>query len=259
MVETLDKAGKSAVVRGSAHTLHQQVLEQIRSAILFGQVPVGERLREVELAARLGVSRVPVREALRQLERESLVQSSPHRGTVVMGIDEQEVDLLYHFRSELEAFAVRAVTRRPNLPEIVGRLQGLLDAMRLGARTGDVVEIAENDLEFHRTIVAGSDYRILARVWRSMDGPIRARVHRALNGPYRHVLVSYTAESHQPVVAAVASGDEDRAATALREHILETRELIERGLSESADPSLARLAAPSSHNGESDPETLSRP
>jgi DNA-binding GntR family transcriptional regulator len=232
MVARLDTPKEAGFVRVDNRTLHHQVLEQIRNAIVFGQLPVGTRLREVELASRMGVSRVPIREALRQLERESLVQTFPHRGTVVSSIDDDEVEVLYRFRSELEAFAVKAVVRSPEACQVITRLNDLLESMRAGVRSGDLFAIAEHDLEFHRTIVAASGYKILGRVWRTMDGPIRARVQRALNGPFREKLVSYTAESHLPIVEAIASGDAERAAGAVKEHILETRKLIEAGLAD---------------------------
>jgi DNA-binding GntR family transcriptional regulator len=211
-------------------TLRQEVLEQVRRAILLGQLPVGRRLLEVELATRMGVSRIPVRDALRQLEHEGLVHSYPHRSAVVAAVDEDEVELLYHLRADLEAFAVQAVMRGSEAQAIISALQGLVEAMRAGVRASNLTEVADRDLDFHRTIVECSNYRTLARVWRSMDGPVRARLLRALTGPFQQDLVSYTAESHQPIVDAMASGDLEMASDALKHHVLETRTLVEGGL-----------------------------
>jgi DNA-binding GntR family transcriptional regulator len=210
--------------------LRHTVLEPIRNAILFGQLPVGERLMEAEIAEQMGVSRGPVREALQQLEREGLVLSYAHRGTVVTAVDEDEVDVLYHLRAELEGFAVQSLLRREASP-LIAALQVLVDAMRAAARTEQLADLAEKDLEFHRLIVDSSGHRILAAVWAGMDGPIRARLYRSLTGPFARELLGYTAESHQPIVDAMASGDSDCAVTSMKQHILETRRLIERGLS----------------------------
>lgn len=208
--------------------LRHRVLEPIRNAILFGQLPVGERLMEVEIAEQMGVSRGPVREALQQLEREGLVLSYAHRGTVVTAVDEDEVDVLYHLRAELEGFAVQSLMQRGAAP-FVDPLQRLVDAMRVAAQAEQLADLAEKDLEFHRLIVVGSDHCILAAVWSGMDGPIRARLYRSLTGPFAGELLGYTAESHQPIVDAMASGDGDRAVAAMKQHILETRRLIEKG------------------------------
>lgn len=211
------------------HTLRHAVLEPIRNAILFGQLPVGQRLLEAEIAAQMGVSRVPVREAFQQLAQEGLVATYPHRGTVVAAVDEDEVDELYYLRAELEGVALRRLMDRGQ-PDLAPTLQILVDAMRRGVEDGNLEELAEKDLDFHRCIVISSGYRTLARVWESMDGPIRARLYRSFVGPYRQELIRYTAESHQPVVDAIATGDPEAAVAALKHHILETRGLIEKGV-----------------------------
>lgn len=211
------------------HTLRHAVLEPLRNAILFGQIPVGQRLMEAEIAEKMGVSRIPVREALQQLAQEGLVVTHPHRGTVVAAVDEDEVDMLYHLRAELEGAALRALMLREHA-DLGPTLQILVDAMRRSVRENNLEGLAEKDLDFHRQIVVTSGYQTLARVWSSMDGPIRARLYRSFTGPFRQELIRYTAESHQPVVDAIATGDALTAVTVLKNHILETRSLIEKGV-----------------------------
>jgi DNA-binding GntR family transcriptional regulator len=210
-------------------TLRHAVLEPIRNAILFGQYPAGQRLLEAEIAEQMGVSRVPVREALHQLQHEGLVVTYPHRGTVVAAINDDEVDVLYHLRAELEGFALHRLMTQGR-PELAPSLQITVDAMRRGASAGDLAELAEKDVDFHRLIVMNSGYHTLERVWHSMDGPIRAWLYRSFVGPYWQELIHYTAESHQPVVDAVATGDPDTGVAALKRHILETRSLLEKGV-----------------------------
>lgn len=221
--------------RVNKNTLRHAVLVPIRNAILFGRFSVGQRLLEAEIAEQMGVSRVPVREALQQLENEGLVMSHPHRGTVVTTVNEDEVDVLYHLRAELEGFALRGLMAHGQ-PDLAPFLQILVDAMRRGAGAGDLAELAEKDLDFHRLIVVRSDFHTLERVWKSMDGPIRARLYRSFASPYRQDLIQYTAESHQPVVDAITTGDPDVAVAALKRHILETRSLIEEGVPVDARP-----------------------
>ena len=208
--------------------LREQVVTPIRNAILFGELPVGERLTETDLAEQMSVSRVPIREALRQLEHEGLIVSVPHRGAVVAAVDDAEVEALYHLRAELEAFAIVAAMQRSDGRLATG-LRATLTEMTTAAELGNQAGLAEADLEFHRQLVRASGYRILARVWSTMDGPVRARIHRLFQGPFQAELVGYTASSHAAIVGAVEAGDE-AAAAAIRQHILETRDLAERGV-----------------------------
>ena len=235
--------------------LRDEVLGPIRKAILFGELAVGERLIEEEIAAQMGVSRVPVREALRQLEHEGLIVSYPHRGAIVAAVDEDEVEELYQLRAELEAFAIAAATRTDPMG-LRERLRPLVEAMESDAARRDLTKLAELDLEFHHAIIDNSGYRILARVWQTMDGPVRARLHRILNESGEHEsgepaaspdpgaagapddssgatsvpsdLIWYTAISHRPILDAVVSGDPALAAAAVRHHVLETKDLTRR-------------------------------
>ena len=221
--------------RLNRNTLRHAILEPLRNAILLGQFPAGQRLLETEIAERMGVSRVPVREALQQLEHEGLVVSYPHRGTVVASISDDEVDFLYHIRADLEGFALRRLMARGR-PDLAPSLQIIVDAMRRGAAAGHLGELAEKDLEFHRLIVTGSEYHTLERLWQSMDGPIRAWLYRSFVGPHRQERIQYAADSHQPLVDVIATGDLDAAVAALERHILETRSLIEVGVRVDARP-----------------------
>lgn|GEM_PF-440665 len=239
-IKSIDRMNDKPATGGRIHfervtnqTLRHRVIEPIRNAILFGQMEAGQRLTETELAEEMGVSRVPVREALHQLEQEGLVISSPHRGTVVASIDEDEVDVLYQLRAELEGFTLRSVLERQGTVALGSSLAQLVEAMRKGASQGNLEELAERDLEFHRLIVASSGYPTLSRVWSSMDGPIRARLYRSFSGPFSGVLVRYAAESHQPIVDAILSEDVEVAVQFLKNHILETRRIIESGVDDS--------------------------
>jgi DNA-binding GntR family transcriptional regulator len=209
-------------------TLRDEVLLPLRKAILFGQIATGDRLVEAEIAGRMGVSRVPVREALAQLEREGLVEQFPHRGSIVAAVDEDEVDLLYFLRAELESYCIQSVMLCGGTADLLAELTTLLEQMRAAARNGKLYKLAEQDLAFHQAIVARSAYRTLGRVWNSMDGPVRARSLRIISGPGKEPLIAYTAESHRPIVDAVATGDPMRAVIAVKEHIIETRRLLDR-------------------------------
>lgn len=207
-------------------TLVEHALETIRRAIVHGELQPGQRLREEELAEQLGISRAPVREAMRALEYEGLVRSEPHRATYVAAPSEEEIEEIYRVRAEVESIAARrAALAVAAEPARLQHYQALLDRMRHSAAQRDLYELTAADLDFHRLILDDSGYTLLPRVWAAMFGLMRGRMSIILAEQPEGEIVSYTAESHAPVVAALATGDPEQAAAAIRRHILETLEL----------------------------------
>ena len=132
--------------------LRHEVLQGLRSGILSGEIAPGTRLLEVPLANELGVSRGPVREALRQLEQEGLVEFYPHRGAVVVGVADAEVETIYGIRALLEgrafARACRVVT-----DEELEALAATVEKMISASEAGDVAAVTEHDMRFHGRVV----------------------------------------------------------------------------------------------------------
>jgi len=89
--------------------LRQEVCDALRQAILAGDLPQGSRVLEAQVASSLGVSRAPVREALRQLVQEGLIEFYPHRGAVVVGLPDDEIDVIYQLRATIDAEAISRV------------------------------------------------------------------------------------------------------------------------------------------------------
>ncbi|HEX2515987.1 MAG TPA: GntR family transcriptional regulator [Chloroflexota bacterium] len=129
--------------------LSQQIAFTLRRAILHGRYRPGERLVEAEVAAALDVSRAPVRDALRQLVSEGLASAYPHRGAVVTPVSEDMVHDVFDVRARLEGLAATRVTA-----DELGRLEALIGAMEQSARSNEPGPQVEQDLEFHRTILA---------------------------------------------------------------------------------------------------------
>jgi len=207
--------------------LRQEVLTAIRAGIVSGEIPVGTRLLEGELSTRMGVSRAPIREALRQLEQEGLVESFAHRGVVVVGVPDDEIDALYELRATIEAKAIaRACVAATD--EDLAKLRGLLDEMRVAVEQWDIDAVAEIDLRFHGAIVALSGFSLLRTIWASLDGLVRVRSYQALERPgasaayFRRDSIA----SHERLADAIAARDPDRAAILVREHILEVAERL---------------------------------
>ena len=202
--------------------LRQDVLDAIRTGILAGEIQPGTHLLEADMAERMGVSRAPVREAIRQLEQEGLVEFFPHRGAVVVGVPEDEIDAIYELRALIEQKAIARACARV-AEEDLRQLQGYIDRMENALRARDVGEIAEQDLRFHGHIVELSGFELLRHIWRSLDGLVRVRSYQALDRPGRvaKYFMKGSIESHSVLLEALRDRDAERAAAAVREHILE--------------------------------------
>lgn len=210
--------------------LRHEVLQGLRSGILSGEIAPGTRLLEVPLAAELGVSRGPVREALRQLEQEGLVEFYPHRGAVVVGVADAEMATIYGIRGLLEerafAKACRVITD-DELDALAETVEKMIEA----SEAGDVAAVTEYDMSFHGRVVELSGFQYLRRLWTSIDGLVRLRtvndverLQQASAASAPDVLVPPSIE-HRALVAALRTR---RPATAAREARLHITRALER-------------------------------
>lgn len=145
---------------GSSHrTLRQRVAEEIHALIRSGELKPGERLVEDRLAEALGVSRNPVREAIRLLEATGLVEVRPRRGAYVATVDVDDLRQLLEVRSRLEGFAAELAALR-GTPDDVAAVRRWVSDGRAATKEGDVVRAAECHRSFHREIerIAGNRY-----------------------------------------------------------------------------------------------------
>jgi DNA-binding GntR family transcriptional regulator len=207
--------------------LRQEVLGALRAAILANTIPAGSRLLEAEVAQRMGVSRAPVREAIRHLEQEGLVEFFPHRGAVVVGLPEREVDAIFELRAIIEARATANVAGTAT-PEQLAELEALIEQMRLVLPSRDVEAIAEIDLRFHGLIVEWSGLTLLRHIWSSVDGLVRLRSYQALDRPGKaaRAFLANAASSHQALIEALRAGDPQAAAKAATEHVIDVPSML---------------------------------
>lgn len=177
-----------------------------------GELPPGHRLREIELSQRLGLSRTPVREALRTLETEGLVQHQPRLGAVVRVLDETEVMELYEMRAVLESTAARLAARMASSLEMKA-LHSLNQEM---AAAPDPHQAAALNRRFHRALVGAARNRFLTQAIESLAKTL------LILGPTTMLVNSRTAEAaseHGRVLAALSDRDEARAEAEMRTHI----------------------------------------
>ncbi|WP_206045684.1 GntR family transcriptional regulator [Nocardia mangyaensis] len=191
----------------------QQVCRALRDDIIRGDFVSGQRLTEDTLAERYGVSRVPVREALRTLEAEGFASSRPYAGTFVAELTEAEAADLLEIRALLEPLcASRAATRRS--PEQLGRLKELTSLGQAAVRDGRLDELARLNSRFHEVLAEASGSALLAQLITQLSWKI-AWVY-AVELPRR---AEDSWDEHEQICAALEAGDAERAHTVVAEHI----------------------------------------
>jgi DNA-binding GntR family transcriptional regulator len=211
----------SSTARGAARlprvqrtSVAESAYVAIRASVISGRFKAGERLVEARLAEELGVSRGPVREALRRLCEEGLLVDILHRGTFVREFGPHELVDIYNVRLGLESVAVRLMIRAGHPAT---RLAAQVDEMRSAARAGDIGELSALEVRFHKTLCELSDNPLLASVFRSISAHVQMAVAYD-NASYDDPL--QIAEEHTPILEAIDAGDETLAVRRVCEHIV---------------------------------------
>lgn len=143
--------------------LRDVVFNTLRQAILTGELKPGERLMEIHLANKLGVSRTPIREAIRKLELEGLVTMIPRRGAEVAQITEKSMNDVLEIRRALDALCVELACERIT-EEDLGRLKQACEAFEAAVRTKDIKKVAKADVELHDIIVQATGNQRLVQL-----------------------------------------------------------------------------------------------
>ncbi len=193
------------------------VADRIRTAIMRGTFPPGTQLGEVELAARLGVSRGPLREAMQRLVAEGLLRSERHRGLFVRDLDATDVRDIYHARASVER-AAGLLLVDGDREAAADRLVAALGAMEAAVRAGDPVAVADADHAFHAELVAASGSPRLRRMADVLL--VETRMCLAALQQTAPPADGLLAE-HRELCDAVRAGDRDRLTAALDAHMVD--------------------------------------
>jgi DNA-binding GntR family transcriptional regulator len=200
----------------------ERAYEVIRGGILDGTFGLGARLPEEDLAARAGVSRTPVREALRQLAAEGFVTFAPNRGAQVASWSEDDLEEIFQLRALLESYAASRAARRIDAARLLA-LHELADGMDAAARRGTAAaldRIAELNNRFHRAILTVADsQRLHALLDTVIVVPL---VHRTFHR-YTPAALRRSMHHHRELLAAFEAADSEWAATVMRTHVLAAR------------------------------------
>lgn len=205
-----------------ARTLAERVFQALQHAIVRGELPPGSKITEPGLAKNYGISRGPLREAMRRLEAHRLIERVPHVGARVVQLSMKELLELFDVREALEGMAARQAAAHMTAEEIAGLREVLaLHEQQSDLRRGESYYQREGDLDFHYRIVQGSHNRMLVtllcddlyylvRLYRTQFSASGGRPQRAL-------------VEHHRIVDAIEAGDGDLAEQLMRRHVSASR------------------------------------
>lgn len=198
--------------------LPQQVAQVLTDAILDGRLASGEQLVETKLQAEFGISRTPLREAFRELEKRGLVEIVPRKGAFVRQLSRQDIDDTFPVRAALEGLAARLTCARIT-PEVIDELGTALEGMRYASSRDDAKAYLEHHVQYHEAYIAGSGNEMLIELLRTL------RMHTIWHRFY----FKYHKEDYEKSLAihqrildllSVPHPDPDQVEAVVREHII---------------------------------------
>jgi DNA-binding GntR family transcriptional regulator len=198
------------------------VYEDLKRAILRGDLAPGSRIVESAVAVALGISRTPVREAIHRLEREGLLRQGSAGGLFVLGLTREDVEETFGIRAVLESYAARLATEKHGA-EGLRVLEDKIREYEAALERHEMERLPEINTEFHDFLYAMSRSPRLIR----MINDLRDQIHR-----FRHVILKIesmarsSSEDHRLMVRYIRAGDADRVEQIVREHILRGREAV---------------------------------
>lgn len=195
--------------------LRDVVFNTLREAILRGDLVPGERLMELQLAAKLGVSRTPIREAIRMLEQEGLAITIPRKGAIVAGMTEKDMQDVLEIREALEELSVQVACDKIT-DEEVEKLQRNMKNFEHSLKSGDLKKMAQADVEFHDVIYQATDNPKLINMLNNLrEQMYRYRVEY-LKNPQNH---EQLLKEHEAIYRGIVEKDKDAVTEMIRRHI----------------------------------------
>lgn len=202
--------------------LREIVFHKLREAILQGQLKPGERLMELQLASELGVSRTPIREAIRMLENEGLAVTVPRKGAQVAGMTEKDMEDVLEIREALDELAVQTACDRITVQQLT-ELTQTMQNFETSIQEGDLTKIAKYDVEFHDIIYKATDNPKLATVQNNLREQIyRYRVEYLKDKNNYPALI----HEHREILAALKQRNKESVKDIMRNHIRRQAEAV---------------------------------
>ncbi|MBO9606946.1 MAG: GntR family transcriptional regulator [Paenibacillaceae bacterium] len=191
--------------------------DEIMKMIITGKLKPGDRLKEVEIAETMGISRIPVREALLLLEQEGFIESGPYKNNIVAELDYREiVHIFLPIRRILETYALRHFIERAT-EEQFAYLEYQIRTMEWAIKETNLEKYADADIKFHECLFDSGDMKSVASIWSSISNRMRMYFFasaRVLEGKLDHVVAA-----HEELLRCMRSRDYELAEQKLLAHI----------------------------------------
>lgn len=203
--------------------LREIVYEELKRQILTGEIAPGTRMMEVELADEMGVSRTPVREAIRKLEKEGLVTIEPRRGAYAADISIKDILDVLEVRQDLEGMAA-ALAAQKITEEEKEELRDILDGYADAVRSKDIEKVIEGDEKFHKFVVACSDNKSLLQLVLQVQ-ELSLRFRYIYYDESSHF--EFQPQVHKEIYDAIIGGDAEKARRTMEAHLADLKNFIE--------------------------------
>lgn len=202
--------------------LYLDVADRVRELIYQREIRPGDWIDELALCEHLGISRTPLREALKVLHGENLVELVPRRGCRVRELDDDELLELFPVMASLEGLCANLATRKLSR-DAIAHLEAIHAQLEQYAAAGDVDRYYEANREFHRAVQDLAGNRWLQRITSELRNVLVLARHRQLTVPGR---LQQSLEEHRTIMHALRAGDADAAATAMHDHLCQQERIL---------------------------------
>jgi DNA-binding GntR family transcriptional regulator len=205
-----------------ARTASSTAAEMIRQAIMDGRLPPGQRLTEERLARELGISRTPVREALKVLQSEGLVDAAPNRSATVRAYEPGDLEDMYQLRALLEGYAARRAAGRLSDEKLLA-LRASCERFEAMSPADDLREVVRENFVFHNMILeAAGSTRLSGMVRQVVELPLVYKSYVWYSPEQARISQHY----HRQITRALERRDAERAELVMKEHVLEARDVL---------------------------------
>ena len=210
--------GKDTMETSDKYSLRGKVYDRIREDILNGVYKEHEELKEATLGKKMDVSRTPVREALRQLELEGLVEIVPNKGARVTGITKKDIEDIYQIRYLLEGLSARWATEHVT-EELIDKMEETLYLTEFHAKNGIFMQVFELDSQFHELLYAASGSKMLNHILSDFHMYVTRMRKSILSSDSRS---KNSTEEHRAILEAIKERDPDKAQQCAHDHVKST-------------------------------------
>lgn len=208
----------------SNQSLHGKVFDQLKNGILNGKYKHGDLLNEVKMAEEMGVSRTPVREALRQLELEGLAAYTPNKGVVVRGLSREDIKDIYQIRLMIEGMTARCAAENITEEELA-ELKEYIELEEFYTGRDDVKQLSRLDSCFHETIYKACGSRLLTKTLKAFHHYVKSVRDISLSCPER---AKETYSEHKAIYEAIRDRDRELAEILMEQHVRNATAFMEK-------------------------------